>query len=350
MRKVGIVTFYDAKNYGAFLQCFATQKVLEKKYNASIIKYSNKQISKNYTIIKTTNFKKFIKSLLFLKQNMFKKKNFENAIKKNIVLSSLSDKYDVVIAGSDQIWNIELTNGLDKVFSLQYFNEPKKISYASSIGKESLIDNNKEIYIQLIDGIDCVSVREESSREKLIKITNKDIKVNLDPTLLLRKDEWDKYTKSSEFSSDYIFSYFVAVTQNNYDMLEYFSNKMNMKVLSYSENPKEKNILKKCYTDGPFNFITNIKYSNYVFTSSFHGVVFSIIFNKQFVCMLPKEKANRITNLLDKLGLNDRIVKNKEDIDKFDFDKKIDYEMVNKKLEQLREDSLCWLFDAIGDE
>lgn len=349
MKKVGIVTFYDAKNYGAFLQCFATQKALSKKFDASIINYSNKEIRKSYSIIKPNNIKKTIKSLLFLRKNLKRNRNFKDAIKNHLILTSLSDNYDVVIAGSDQIWNIELTGGYDEVFSLELFENAKKISYASSIGKESLITGNKEIYTKILSGLDNISVREESTKELLSELTNKNIKVNLDPTLLLTKEEWEKYTLKNTINSKYIFSYFVAVTQDNYDALKYFSDKLNMPVLSYSENPKEKNILKNCYSDGPFEFITNIKNANYIFTSSFHGVVFSILFNKQFICMIPKEKANRIINLLDKLNLSDRIIKNIDDLEKFDYNKKIDYSQVNKSLNKLREESIEWINEAIGD-
>lgn len=349
MKKIGIVTFYDAKNYGAFLQCFATQKALEKKYNVSIISYSNSEISKNYKIIKTSSVKKFIKSIVFLKKNIERNKKFNSAINNYLKLTSIDENYDVVIAGSDQIWNIELTNGLDKIFSLQYFNNVKKISYASSIGKENLVKKNRETYMHLLNQLDKISVREESARNELIKLSTKDIKVNLDPTLLISPKEWEKYINKNDIEEKYIFSYFVAVTQDNYDALEMFSNKLGLNVLSYSENPKEKNIIKKCYEDGPFEFISRIKYANYIFTSSFHGTVFSILFNKKFICMLPIEKSNRIVNLLSKLGLENRIIKCKEDLENFDFDEDIDYESVNCKLEKLREESINWLFDAVGE-
>lgn len=347
MKKIGITTFYNTLNYGAFLQCFALQKKLEEKYNASIIDYSNADIDKNYKLVKTNNLKKMVKSLIYIKDNLKRKNNFNKCIKEYFPLTSKDDKYDIVVAGSDQIWNKELTNGLDEIFTLKYFNNTKKISYASSIGNEKLITENKDEYKNLIENIDIVSVREESAKEELQKITKKDIGVNLDPTMLLSREEWDKYTKENNINEKYIFSYFIGVNQENYNALDLFSDLTKLKVLSYSEHPKEKNILKKCYSDGPIDFITKIKYAEYVFTSSFHGTVFSIIFNKQFICMLPKKRPNRLINLLTKLGLEDRIIKNIDDLKEFDYKKQIDYKKVNKKLESLRNQSANWLEKAI---
>lgn len=349
MKKIGITTFYNAYNYGAFLQTFALQRVLEKEYDVSIIKYSCDKIKNDYKLIKTTNAKKIIKSLIFLPYNYKRIKKFDKCINDNIKLSELDSNYDCVIAGSDQIWNIKLTGGYDQVYSLEYFKDVEKVSYASSIGDETLVTKNKEQYKKIMDNIDKISVREESAKGELEKITSKKIKVTLDPTLLLTREEWDNFVTDNKLQEPYIFSYFVAVTQENYDALDLFSKKFNLKTISYSENPKESNMLSHCYTDNPFEFITKIKDAQLVFVSSFHATVFSIIFNKQFYCMPPKDKGNRIINLLEKLGLSDRIVHSKEDIEKLKNDKKIDYASVNKKLESLRNDSLKWLQKALEE-
>lgn len=349
MQKIGITTFYNAYNYGAFLQTFALQKILEKKYDVSIIEYSCEKIKKDYKLIKTTNMKKIVKSLLFLPQNIKRTKKFKKCINDNIKLTNIDCDFDCVIAGSDQIWNINLTGGYDKIYSLEYFKNMKRISYASSIGDESLVHKNQEQYTKIMNNIDKISVREESAKKVLEQITSKNIKVTLDPTLLLTKEEWDQYVTDDKINEPYIFSYFVAVTQENYDALKLFSKKFGLKTLSYSENPKEYNILKKCFTDDPFEFITKIKNAEMVFVSSFHATVFSIIFNKQFYCMPPKDKKNRIVNLLEKLDLTDRIIDSKEDIKNMKMDNKIEYKSVNKKLESLRKDSLKWLQEALEE-
>lgn len=349
MKKIGITTFYRAYNYGAFLQTFGLQKALENKYKVTNIDYTCDKIKNDYKLIKTTNIKKMVKSLIFLSKNIKRKNKFNKCIKEHIKLSNINDEYDCVIAGSDQIWNIKLTGGYDTIYSLEYFKDIKKISYASSVGDESLIHKNEDEYKKIMNNVDIISVREESAKKELEKLTDKKIKVNLDPTLLLTKEEWDKYTVNKDIDEPYIFSYFVGVTQENYDTLDLLTNRLGMKTISYSENPKEKNIIKKCFTDDPFEFISKIKYADLAFVSSFHGTVFSIIFNKEFYVMPPKDKGNRIINLLNKLGLSDRIITSKEDIDKIDINNKIDYKIVNKKLDELRKDSLEWLYKALGD-
>lgn len=356
MRKIGITTFHNAYNYGAFLQCYALEKALEEKLKGdteiSIIEYTCKKERAHYRLIKFNNLKKFIRSIAFLPQNYRRVVKFKKCIQNNFRLTGLDDNYDVTIAGSDQIWNIELTGGYDKVYSLEYFKNAKKISYASSVGDESLIKKNEEIYKKILNNIDKISVREESAQSELAKLTSKKIDVNLDPTLLLTDKEWSKYLipNMKEENTKYIFSYFVGVTQENYDVLNAISKKLNLPVLSYSENPKEENILRKCYTDNPFEFITRIKNAELIFTSSFHATIFSIIFNKKFYCMPPKKKGNRILNLLCKLGIDSsRIINSISDIDKVDINAEIKYNEVNEKLDALRNDSVQWLKNNLED-
>ncbi len=343
MKKVGIVTIHKARNYGAFLQAFSLQKYISKNYDCSIIDYENKNIKSSYNIVKFKNVKSFLKSLIYIFKNLKRKESFEKCIKKYMNLTTVNEKYDVVVAGSDQIWNIKLTNGYDKMYSLEYFNVPRKISYASSVGQESLILKNSDIYAKILNNIQNISVREESAKAELEKITNKKIEVMLDPTFLLSKEEWDKFEIENDINEDYIFSYFVAVTKQNYEALEKLSNKLKTKTISYSEHVKEANVLKDCYLDDPIKFINRLKHSKLVFTSSFHGTVFSLIFNKEFYVMPPEGKANRIINLLEKLGLTSRIINSVDQIEKIDFNKKIDYKEVNKKMEELRKKSQMWL-------
>lgn len=349
MDKIAFITFHKAYNYGAFLQTFALNSVLSGKYDCYVYDYTCKKIKNDYKLIKKNNFKKMVKSLLYLTKNYKRKQNFDKCINSSFKFVNNDNDLSLIIAGSDQIWNIVLTGGYDKYYSLEAFNSIKKISYASSVGDERLIGNNKDIYKKMIEGIDRVSVREESAKKELSKISDKKVDVCLDPTLLLSEEDWKKYLKKPKYNSDYIFSYFVGVTKNNYLVLDKLSSKLQKKVLSYSENPKESNKLDCCYTDDPFQFITNIYNSSVVFTSSFHATVFSIIFNKEFYCMIPKNKGNRIINLLNKLGLNSRMINEVSDLEKIDFNKKIDYSKVNSILESERKKSLDWLFDNIGD-
>jgi len=350
MKKVGIVTFHKALNYGAFLQAFALQEFLKKEYKVTIIDYENKKIKKDYKVIKTTSIKEMIKSFLYLSKTIKRKKVFLKCIKRNLNLGKIKDNFDIVIAGSDQIWNLNLTGGYDDIYSLEKFSNVKRISYASSIGEESIISKNKNEYQKIMANIDEISVREEKAKKELEKLTDKKIKVNLDPTMLLEKKNWLKYTTNISNKEKYIFSYFVAVTQENYDALAKISNKMKLKTISYSKRVKEKNVYKDCYTDNPFEFISRIKEAEIIFTSSFHATVFAIIFNKKFYCMPPKGKENRILDLLSKLELNSRIITKLEDIDRIDLYEKINYEEVNKKLAELRKDSKNWLLSNLEEK
>lgn len=348
--KIGIITYHKAYNYGAFLQAFSLQEKVRELFpdcEVSIIDYENSKITNSYKLIKTNSFKQFIKSILFINKNRKKKKSF-NKIFSVYNLGNINDKYDVLIAGSDQIWNPKLNGDLDNYYSLLAYNDTYKISYASSIGEEKLVYEYKEKFEKMLSELNCISVREKQAKEVLEKLTNKEIKVNIDPTLLQTSDFFKKYLIPYN-KKNYIFSYFVAPVEDSFKVLNYYSNLTNKKVISYSIRNKEDNILENAYSDNPFEFISKLYYSDVVITSSFHATVFSILFHKEFYCIPAPNKASRMINLLNMLNISDRLIKNYDEFKNIDLNKKINYEEVDKLLEIYRKDSTNWLYEVINN-
>lgn len=349
-KRIGVITFSKSINYGAFLQAYALQEILNKKgYDSSLIDYENINDRKRYSIIKTHSLKGFIASVITMPFNIKRKYSFKKCIK-YLKYSSISDSYDVAIAGSDQIWNPDLFGGkIDERYFLRGIAASRKIAYAASVTDKKIISDFRDVFSQYLGEFDYISVREADVRKILERTTGKDIFVALDPTLLLTSDEWMKtISQYKEDDNDYIFSYFVGkTTKRERDVLARVSDMLKMKCVSYSVLPLEKNIYKHAYTDSPFRFLSRIRDSKLVLTSSFHGIVLAIMLKKNFYYFLPREnRRSRIDNILKMLGLTDRIIETEADLDKVSLDN-IDYTMPQKKLSLLRDASLKWLDEAI---
>lgn len=363
-----VTTFNKAHNYGAMLQEYALLNLLKSKnYNVNVLNYNDKEIAKCYKYYGfgsgtlKQRIKTIIKYILFFNKNKKRYYNFEKFENKYI---SLTQKYDnvselqdinidIMITGSDQVWNYQITNGLSDVYTLNFGNNNiKRISYAASIGVKEIPENLKDSYKSKISKIDKISVREESAKRALSSLLgNRDINVVLDPTLLLRKGAWNDLIANNHKTmpkEKYIFAYVVEKNNEYYNIVNYLSELTGLKVVHFDKiGIRYKNVLENRYTGGPDEFISLIKNAEYVIATSFHATVFSIIFNKKFWVVPHKTTGSRVTDLLKKLDISSRAVNSLEEFKKLDFDENIDYENVNKILEKEREKSINWLIDAI---
>lgn len=370
MKKIKIITFHNAHNYGAFLQVFALQKKLSENNSVEIINYENQEIKKVHKIlhVNKTNIKKFIKSvvsnIVFFRKKIIQYYKFNKIIQKNLFLTpevyksekDLKDnppKADIYIAGSDQVWNSEITHELCDSYTLNFGPiDTKRISYAASIGNTVLSRNEEEVYKNKISKIDCISVREEEGKKLLESIgINKPIEVVLDPTLLLYREDWDKMIGERRLiNKKYILAY-VVDSDNEYEkIVNEIANITGLKIVHFGvrENRYKENNLKSAFTSSPFEFVNLIKNAEYIVCTSFHATVFSIIFNKKFWVIPHRKTGSRVTDLLNKLGISDRAVNSLEEFKKLNYNKEIDYDKVNKKLDEERRKSIDWLNNAIN--
>ena len=349
MKSIGTITFHKSNNYGAYLQCFALQKTLnDLGYASSIINYETAADIERYKLISTKTPKKLIKSLIFYIPNKKRSKSFRKA-QEQYTLSSKDKSFDVAITGSDQVWNPNLSGGtIDPYFTLNGINAKKKISYAASIGSEDSVAKFSDDFKEITRSLDSISVRETQAKRALSQVTNRTIKVTIDPTALVKKDDWLKLINDiPKDNAKYIFSYFIGIRKDQAKALSKICKKLNLKTLSFSQIPKEKHIYKYCYTEGPFKFLARLRDAKLVITSSFHGTILSIIFQKNFYVLMPDpKKRSRIDNILKLTGLSNRIIETEMDIDKVNL-KDIDYTEPQIKLDKLREESLDWLKNAI---
>lgn len=364
MKKIGLVTFYKSYNYGAWLQAYATIKFLQLQgYEAEIIPYSNRfeENKLRYSYKeggKTIGYvSSLLKSVLFGKVKYYNK-GFKCNIAKYYGLSkkeyhSIEDlkdlEYDIIAVGSDQVWNPKITDGLEKVFLLEFGKTQKRISIASSLGSKELCEKDKEILVSSLNKFDAISVRENFAKEYLQKDVDKDIKVIADPTFLLTGNEWiEQIAKESQYYSKkekYILTYFVSKDKNSdacIELVKEYSVKYGLPVWSvqfssyYSEGV-DKKILGASIGD----FIALLKNAEMVITDSFHGAALSLNLNKDFVSCVNSENPIRTYNLLEKVKLTNRINMKASEYEP------IDYETANRKINSMRDESREWIINAI---
>lgn len=371
MKKIGIVTFHNTDNYGAELQAYALQEKVKEIVPAEvkIIDYRNKYLEKNYKLfsIKGENLKLKIRSLIgniiYLKNNICRRKSFYKYRKENFDLTSKYKsekkikedypKFDIYITGSDQVWNPNIVGDLSDVYTLNFgSNNIKRISYAASIGLNSINDTYRKVYSDKLKCLDKISVREKNAKDMLSQIINKNIEVVVDPTLLLTKNEWN--TKIGRLDNrleneKYILAYVVAPDKEYTKIVNQLSKKTGLKIIHFGKKDIYENIQKSAYTEGPLEFINYIKNAEYVVATSFHATVFSIIFNKKFFIVPHRNTSSRVTDLLEKLDLNNRVFYSSDEFEKIDYDIEIDWQEIEKLLDVERKKSINWLKEAIEE-
>lgn len=342
--KIGILTFHCAHNYGAVLQSFALQEYLkEKGHKVEIIDYRPSYLIEPYEIpslkLKSLSILRRSLSVILLNNSRVKRAdNFNAFIKDSLNLSDetndVQKEYDLYILGSDQIWNGEITKGIDNVYWGNFIKraDSKICSYAASLGGYKIQKHEKSIIKHHLLNIDKLSVREKETLEEIRSLTSKDIVEVLDPTFLINRSKWDQFLGGNFPKNKYILIYQVRYNKNLLRIANQIANQLQARVIEIPAGISLKHLFNKYKSTSPFEFINLIKNAECIVTSSFHGTAFSLIFEKPFYTVALNDGAdNRSINLLSNLSLNNRII-NKNS--KVDFSH-IDYSVVNKKLQDL---------------
>lgn len=317
--KIGILTFHSAHNYGAVLQSMGLFSYLTKLgYEVEIIDYRPEWVRKIYSwniflLNDIRDVKTLLKLFLLLPFAIVRYYKFERLIS-NWYSPTLKDpinkQYDCIFIGSDQVWNINITNGFDYYYwgDFKIGERPCLVSYATSMSENELSIEEKNEIAKKISKFNCISVREKFAQEKLSNFTNKEITITVDPTLLHNYNFWNKLASKKIISKPYLLYY---QARTNSDSLEYakkIAKKKNLYFVNLSvlvNNPNNYRVL----TANPSDFLSLIKYSDYVVTTSFHGTVFAIIFHKDFISIkLGDGKDGRTMDLLSSLGLLYRMI------------------------------------------
>lgn len=365
MKKIGIINFHFAYNYGAVLQCVALAKYLELgKYQVEVINYQPSSIRDAYPLY-IKPLKKAVESFQGEKRDRLyilrlcnryirnvrwnldywyrteKKKQFDEFVADNLVCTEVYLKFedllikspadDIYISGSDQIWNKDNTDGkFDSAYFLEFGNKnTKRIVYGASVGTRPT-EQDIAYIVENIKGLNAVSVRERSLADRLVSEGCTYVKHVCDPVFFLEKDQWKEMISSTRKKDKFILIYCFEQTNEFVEYISKIRKRNKCKIIDISPYTRIWGSYhdKKC---GPKKFLEYFYEADYVITDSFHGTSFSIIFEKKFITFLRKNTSSRMEDLLDGLGLRKRIYSN--NCDRMEED--IDYHEVNEKKEKL---------------
>ncbi|MUP39636.1 polysaccharide pyruvyl transferase family protein [Labilibaculum euxinus] len=345
--RVGVLTLpYDA-NYGWILQHYALLNSLnECGYNPiSIQRKWNKQDNRSmiYHIKKWVYYNILTKNIYsFYKNNITPKTEIYDTQESIKGLSKY--KLDAVVVGSDQVWRTEFTSGVGDNYFLDFIDSKhtSKIAYAASFGidewKEG-VEKTEKIK-SLLEDFTYISVRENTGIDLCKNHFNLEVESVIDPTLLLDKDQYNKLLVGTTecFKKPTLVTYILDYNKDKSDVVKQVSNKLNLKV--FDLYPKKKRICN--YYKSVKTWLRAYRDSDFVVTDSFHGTVFSIIYNKPFITIANKERGlTRFTSLLNIVGLSSRLIFTLEDIlDNNLITEEIDYSKVNSIVKKQQEKSL----------
>lgn len=223
---------------------------------------------------------------------------------KTLDMGYVDKNFDYVVVGSDQVWNPYFGNA--KVFTLQGISPEKRIAYAASLGIPDIPEKFRDIFRKELLKFKAISVREEKAKESLDRLTGrKDIVVVPDPTLLLTAAEWSEVAEKPSWlgGEKYLLTYFLGPKP---DFLESLSQKLGLKLINLLGDEYD------AYVTSPEEFVYLIAHASLVYTDSFHGTVFSILYDRPFVVcdrigdQVTANMGSRISTLLGMFHLENR--------------------------------------------
>ena len=320
MKRIGIITLNGYDNFGNQLQLYAMEKVLSKYGDAQNIiwydvceKKSNilkEKIKHIIRLILAPYYVKFAKYKRFYKENKKLIKTYKNIVYKQKHFKKLNKKFDIFVAGSDQIWNPNFKVNKNMYVNMLAFTTPeKKLAVSPSVGVEELDESQKELFKKYLKDFDNLSCREIQGAQLLEKIIQKPVESLIDPTLMLSAKEWGEYSQKPVFHNEnqkYIFTYLLGESNVYYlYIINLIAKEHGFKVVDLMD---KKSIYYQCT---PTEFVYLVKNCEMVCTDSFHASVFAYIFDKPLKIFKRQDKIrsmnSRLVTLMTIFNLDDGV-------------------------------------------
>lgn len=369
--KIGIITITDYTNYGNRLQNYATQEVLRTMGHEveTIPNYLDRNILKKEQMNKIKNMT--LNTLIIKFGNIIRRKIYRTSKEKSLLVKSLAFKqfskekifeapftitsenisldianqYDFFIVGSDQVWNPNFRKGSSIDF-LTFAPRNKRISFSASFGVSKLPEKYIENYSAWLTDMAHISVREDAGAEIVKELTGREVPVLVDPTLMITKEQWLSISKLAihKPKKPYLLTYFLGeVSPEVRDQINSIAKENKLEIIRMADFEDEKR-----YVADPAEFLHYIYSAEIFLTDSFHGAVFSILFEKPFIIFDRISKTpsmnSRINTLLEKFQLLDRQSQNLNNSDDI-FN--IDFSHVSSILDFERKRTLDYLKNAL---
>lgn len=362
--KIKTITCHDVYNHGASLQAYALQTYLScQGHDVEITDYKPDYLSNHYKLLSVSNpvfDKPFIKQLYLLAKlperliALRRKRKFDKFTQKYLRLTSHRyhsneelktnpPKADVYIAGSDQIWNTLFPNGLDAAFYLDFAPKgTKRVAYAASFATKDVVEKYKPFVRRMLQGFDCISLRERISLPLLESLGQNDGVAVCDPVFLLSRKQWNNILPASSIEEKYLLVYDTEQSNKIRDIALSIAKERRLKIFNVSCSRKSY-VDKNFWVSSPIDFVQLIRDAEFVISNSFHATAFSLIFHREFCVVNRSEAINeRMLSLLEQYGLQDRLVTDNIK----SLSPSIDYSKVQPKIERDIDSSKLFLQNA----
>lgn len=355
--KIGILTWHYYPNFGSSLQAFALQETIRSLgYDVSIINYHNPKYGR---VSKTKdNVRNMLSASIGLIYPRFRYPHL-NYMRKYLLqtkpvydeqgVQELSSQFDTVVFGSDQIW---APNVYNPIYQGKFSPNCKKVSYAASIGLPEIPQGLVEKYKENLRAFSHIGIREEEGQRVLKNQCGIDSEVVLDPTLILSVDRYKAMErKVSNVKEPFVFCYFLNANNQYRQSVEAYAKKHGLRIVGCSARNEDEEWMTIIKDISACEFLWLIHHSNSVFTDSYHGTIFSLLYHKNFRTFMrfaeddPIVQNSRIRQLDQYFSIAPLIQNTKQDVSEIDFD----FEKFETSLSQLREKSLSYLKKALND-
>lgn len=358
--KIGIITFHRAHNYGAVLQCYALTAVLKRLgCQVEVVDYYPKYLRSQYGLLPSIKIgvflwvKHLIKTLCILKVSIKRLQLFNSFIKSLPLSAHQYDEndteitgYDVLLFGSDQIWNPLLTQGIDKVFSGFFSSDNTRfVSYAASTNPKICTEEYRTYFERILQSFDSISVREKSLANYLNGLKPYSTVTVLDPVLLLSKEDWSSIAITPP-EKKYLLIYTVPQSPLVRKRAVYIARLMGLQIIELTSSAK--NVKGKEYRQsiGPCHFLGYFQNASYIVTTSFHGTAFALKFERQFSNIsLGTSADDRACNLLESVDLKRAIISNDN---LYEEPCVINYSEITRRLDQHINKSITFIQESVG--
>lgn len=360
--KVGIVTFHFVNNFGGALQAYALKTACEEMgceahlvdYHQWFIRFTD--AVRMFPIAK--NPKVIVSGMLTMGKRFGRRRRFRKFGNRYLALSRRYSRsraiekdppgYDKYICGSDQIWNSFITCGLSRAYFLTFEPDPaNKFAYAPSFGSADISVKMSKRMARLIKMLGAVSVRESEGVDIVENMTGTRPLQLIDPSFLIDVSKWEDLAKDSGYKppyDEYILVYIMQKDDTVYEYARRLKEKYGLPVIEIGRYGYRAHFVDECIVDlGPLEFVSLFKNATHVCTNSYHGIIFSLIFDKK-LCIIPcKRFTSRIDSLLKLVGI---ILP--DDPDNLELDVSYDRKVAIASIGKQRETAFKYLKDNLG--
>lgn len=356
MEDIAIITMQNVMNYGAFLQSYASQRFFEDLgYSCVFYDYYRKNMKMANVFLgyfqKDRNLAGLVKCFVSAPTLALKKVIWTKAKKKYLKETSrkyftVSDFYDYPVdsnyycVGSDQVWNSEWSDGILPELYLGFVEDKSRcFSYCSSFGKSTIPFEESELIHDYLSGFKILTVREPSSKTILQNSGISNVVLGIDPVFMVSKEVWTHFAnKWPAKSQKYVLLYNLKRDYKLESYAKEFARYVGLPLIQIGVRLDYiwKAVGKLVPCPSLEKFVSLFRDSEYVVTDSFHGTSFGLIFNKKIICRMPERFGSRISDILSRFNISERLLSDYSEFDK--YTRNINYDSINQEIVEIREE------------